>query len=106
MTKYMDTDDIKALGLINNEVEDLNLKNELLKIYIQSIIKEKHYQERHRNMQVNLDYESPESYKAIAELSIRQKSIESIFDDQEYKKELYKAIFKLDEVERNLIWFF
>ncbi|MEF9966891.1 MAG: hypothetical protein RR766_00140 [Longicatena sp.] len=106
MTKYMDKEDIKALELINNEVEDPILKSKLIKIYIQSIIKEKHYRERHRCNQVSLDYESSEAYLAMVELSVKQKSIESIFDDQESKKELYKAIHELDVDEQKLVWLF
>lgn len=106
MTKYMDKEDIKALELINNEVEDPVLKSKLIKIYIQSIIKEKHYRERHSNMQISLDNENSETYMTVIELSKKQKSIESIFDDQENKKELYKAIHKLNVDEQKLVWLF
>ncbi|MEA4873993.1 hypothetical protein [Anaerorhabdus sp.] len=106
MTKYMDKEDIKALELINNEVEDPILKNKLIKIYIQSIIKEKHYRERHRYNQISLDYENSEAYLAMVEISTKQKSVESIFDDQESKKELYKAIHELDVDEQKFVWLF
>lgn len=42
----------------------------------------------------------------MVELSVKQKSIESIFDDQESKKELYKANHELDVDKQKLVWLF
>lgn len=90
MTKYMDKEDIKSLELINNEVEDPVLKSKLIKIYIQSIIKEKHYRERHSNMQISLDNENSEAYMTVLNYRKNRKALNQFLMIKRIKKSYTK----------------
>lgn len=106
MSKFLEKEDIRALELINEEVKDEELRNKLLEIYIQSFRKEEHYQVRHGKKNVSLDQDTKQANTVISNLSLEQEQLNHLVMKQEEIKELYKAIYQLSEVERNLIWLF
>ncbi len=103
--KYLSKDDLKSLELINNEVQDEELKDKLLKLYISDIRKNEDKIRRHPSF--SLDSSNEEQIVKIEyELANNKEDLNEIIIKKLLHEELYKAINQLDETEKLIIQLF
>lgn len=105
--KYLDKDYFKALELINSEVDDEELKEKLLAIYIKDIRKREHEYFRHDKRNVYYDQIDSVYFKKIEGiLSASVEDSHTIAMQKIENEELYEAINQLTKTEKLIIQLF